>query len=148
MKTIKEIADMFEVSTVALYKRINTDNPSGLKDTVLIDNGVKKMNATGVSMLEQVFRVNVGSSDADMVNSNDLLVKENEMLKGQVESLENTIRILESQLYVKDEQITKLTQMNDQGQKLLAMEQQKTLMLESKENKKSIWEKIFGDKKE
>ena len=148
MKTIKEIADMFEVSTVALYKRINTDNPAGLQETVVIDNGVKKMNATGVSMLEQVFRVNVGSSDADMVNSNDLLVKENEMLKGQVESLENTIRILESQLYVKDEQITKLTQMNDQGQKLLAMEQQKTLMLESKENKKSIWEKIFGDKKE
>lgn len=148
MKTIKEIADMFEVSTVALYNRINADNPAGLKDTVIIDKGVKKMNATGVSMLEQVFRVNVGVSDADMVNSNDLLVKENEMLKGQVESLENTIRILESQLYVKDEQITKLTQMNNQGQTLLAVEQQKTLMLESGGHKKSIWEKIFGEKKE
>ena len=116
LKTIKELADEFNVSKQAVRKRLTEEFRANHVETIT-SNGVKTLvvTYTGYMLLKQHFT----TSNA---TGNDKVTDTSNPTTGDL----SVVKILEQQLFVKDKQIETLSNLLDQQQRL-ALQDKKLL---------------------
>ncbi|MCU7364973.1 DUF536 domain-containing protein [Lactococcus petauri] len=120
LKTIKELADEFNVSKQAVRKRLTEEFRANHVETVT-SNGVKTLvvTYTGYMLLKQHFTTN-------NVTGNDKVTDTSNPTTGDL----SVVKILEQQLFVKDKQLENKDSQISQMQNLL--DQQQRLALQDK----------------
>ena len=120
LKTIKELADEFNVSKQAVRKRLTEEFRANHVETVT-SNGVKTLvvTYTGYMLLKQHFTTS-------NVTSNDKVTDTSNPTTGDL----SVVKILEQQLFVKDKQLENKDSQISQMQNLL--DQQQRLALQDK----------------
>ena len=124
LKTIKELADEFNVSKQAVRKRLTEEFRANHVETVT-SNGVKTLvvTYTGYMLLKQHFTTSNVTSN---VTGNDKVTDTSNPTTGDL----SVVKILEQQLFVKDKQLENKDSQISQMQNLL--DQQQRLALQDK----------------
>ena len=126
--TVKEFAERAGVSVQSVYQRLN----KSLKPYLKVVKGVKYIDSKA---LMEVYGLKVEQDIKQGFKGSE---------EHEKDISEQVIDLLREELKKKDEQISKLMQLVDQEQRLLAAEQQKYLKvkeeLEEQQNKKSWWQ--------
>jgi len=101
MTTIKELAEILPVSKTTIYNMINKHNIQTFK----ID-GVKCLDAAGVTLVKAYFETEKQSTIADIVED----MKENAEKTELLEEYKNIVKLLQSELAEKNSTISGLIQ--------------------------------------
>lgn len=132
-KTTKEIADLIGVSKSTVYRYIKSNSiheSSQDGSTLLYDESAQKLILKGFGVSSD------SNTESQRIGDDSTNLLQNELIN----TLKNQVEIQIEQLNIKDNQIAELQKSNDQLQKLLLYEQQKsTKLLEENTDTKKWW---------
>lgn len=137
--SIKEFAEMANVSQQSIYKRLK-NKKSKLNNYITTVENQKKID---VKALKEVYNIEVEQPFKQSITMDEQPKNSTEIL----------IEALQSQLKEKDEQLARMQKLLDQQQQLSMADRQRVIMLEEKlqskeqseeePQKKHWWQKIF-----
>src|SRR6056297_292176 len=140
MQTIKEVAEELDISTQAVYKKLNqlqTELNNHIHEVAKGNKTVKAVDRKGIEIIKDSLVKPVDQQVCNQVG-NQLQVETMEILRETIDTLKNQMdkkdreiqqlkEDYKEQLKSKDRQIENLTEMNKNNQILLGREQQKAL---------------------
>ena len=128
MKSISTLARELKVSPQAVYKKVNNQLSTKLKGHVHKENGKTVIDEDGEKIIRESFIQSVDNEFNSVENQANQL-----------------IQVLQQQLAAKDQQIENLLQKLENMQILLkGSQQQNQLLIESKNPKKTLFQRLFG----
>ena len=137
MKSVREIAEIVEVSKVSVYKALKRDN---IKEHVIKQGNMTYVDETGERLLIELFKLNVKFNKVKSSDNDEIL-----FLREQI----NTLNSEKSELLKQIDKLTthaeNLSRLNENSQILLAQQKIESLPPPASE-KVSLWSKIFRRK--
>ena len=136
MQTIKEVAEELDISTQAVYKKLNqlqTKLDNHIHRVKKGNKTVKAVDRKGIEILKESLLQPVDNEVGNQLQVETMVILREtiDTLKNQMELKDKEIQQLredyKEQLQSKDRQIENLTEMNKNNQILLGREQQKAL---------------------
>lgn len=169
--SVQEVANMFDVTKMSVYNRINANDPEGLAESIVKKGNFQRLTDESIKILSSVWEL---QEDEDLEDKNleleneiaDILKDQIEFLKGQIENKDELLLNMESsfneqlkelrlELDVKNQQITNLNTSLDKSLKVADQFQSLNLVgelkqIESKEpkNKKTDLKNVVVEGKD
>jgi predicted ArsR family transcriptional regulator len=136
MKTVKEVAEELDISTQAVYKKLNqlqTELNNHIHRVAKGNKTVKAVDRKGIEIIKNSLVKPIDNQVGNQLQVETMVILREtiDTLKNQMELKDKEIQQLKEdykeQLKSKDRQIENLTEMNKNNQILLGREQQKAL---------------------
>lgn len=147
--SVQEVANMFDVTKMSVYNRINANDPEGLAESIVKKGNFQRLTDESIKILSSVWEL---QEDEDLEDKNleleneiaDILKDQIEFLKGQIENKDELLLNMESsfneqlkelrlELDVKNQQITNLNTSLDKSLKVADQFQSLNLVGELKQ---------------
>lgn len=147
--SVQEVANMFDVTKMSVYNRINANDPEGLAESIVKKGNFQRLTDESIKILSSVWEL---QEDEDLEDKNleleneiaDILKNQIEFLKGQIENKDELLLNMESsfneqlkelrlELDVKNQQITNLNTSLDKSLKVADQFQSLNLVGELKQ---------------